>query len=89
MNILPLGHNIVLVPSKVIDNVKSTGLSFPDGDYLETESAQVLAVGPKVVTIKAGELVAYPKGTVLTMEHEGFNYLVLKEKDVVARFSHE
>lgn len=87
MSIQPLGHNIVLEKLKSTDTVTTNGLTFPGDNYLETECAEVLEVGPKVLTVKPKELVAYQKGTAIDMLIGTEKYLVIKEKDVLVRFS--
>jgi chaperonin GroES len=92
-DLVPLADRIVITPLKQ-DEVTASGLVIPDTAKEKPQQGEVLAVGPgKVddsgtrhpVDVEAGDRILYAKYTGTEVKLDGTDYIVLNEKDVLAK----
>ena len=92
MSIKPMGDRIVVKPIEGEDKTKS-GIVLPDTAKEKPQQGKVEAVGPgrildsgerAAMDVKVGDTVLYAKYGGTEFKHEGAEYLVLSERDVLA-----
>ena len=87
MKFRPL-HDRVLI--KVLDSDEKTagGIIIPDTAKEKPQRGKIVAVGPGTkenpVTLKSGDIVLYGKYSGTELQHEGVDYLIMKESDILA-----
>ena len=87
MKFRPL-HDRVLI--KVLDSEEKTagGIIIPDTAKEKPQRGIVVAVGPGTkenpVTLKVGDNVLYGKYSGTELQHEGNDYLIMREADILA-----
>ena len=90
--IKPLSDYVVAESEKAQSKTAS-GLYVPDSAQEKPSTAKVLAVGPgKVgddnkripVTVKVGERIIYKTYSTTEVKHEGKDYILIKEDDILA-----
>ena len=87
MKFRPL-HDRVLI--KVLDSEEKTagGIIIPDTAKEKPQEGEVVAVGPGTnenpITVKAGNSVLYGKYAGTELQHDGEDYLIMKESDILA-----
>lgn len=87
VNIKPLGAR-VLVEVPESETVTSGGIIIPDSAKEKPQQAKVVAVGngtkDEEMEVKVGETVLYGKYSGTEISHEGKDYLILKQSDILA-----
>ena len=87
MKFRPL-HDRVLI--KVLDSEEKTagGIIIPDTAKEKPQKGNIVAVGPGTkdnpVTVKVGDVVLYGKYSGTELNHDGKDYLIMKENDILA-----
>jgi chaperonin GroES len=92
MDLEPLGDRVVVEPSEGEDTTAS-GIVIPDTAKEKPQEGKVLAVGPgryeegKLIPleVKAGDIVIYSKYGGTEVKVGGKDYLILSERDILAR----
>ncbi len=93
--LLPLGDRIIVKASEQETQTKS-GLVIPDSAKERPQEGTVIAVGPGRLTddgkrvemdIKAGDVVVYSKFAGTEFNEDDEEYLVLSERDILAKVS--
>ena len=91
--LIPLADRIVVTALKQ-DEVTASGLVIPDTAKEKPQQGEVLAVGPgkmddtgKRITIELepGDRILYAKYSGTEIKLDGIDYIVLNEKDVLAK----
>ena len=87
MNLRPLHDNVLV--KRTEEEETSTGGIILSGSAKEKPSqGEVVAVGPGTkenpVTLKVGDNVLYGKYSGTELQHEGGDYLIMKENDILA-----
>jgi len=89
----PLGDRIVITPLKQ-EEVTASGLVIPDTAKEKPQQGEVVAVGPGrldengkrvLMDVNVGDRILYAKYTGTEVKIEGTDFIVLNEKDVLAR----
>ncbi|OCL27756.1 co-chaperone GroES [Orenia metallireducens] len=92
MNIKPLGDRVVIKAVEK-EEVTKSGIVLPDTAKEKPQQGEVVAVGAgkkldngEVLApeVKAGDVVIYGKFAGTEIKHEGQEYLILSEKDILA-----
>lgn len=80
----PLSDRVILKP--VEEEVTKGGFVLPTSAKEKSNVAEVVALGDKVENkeIKVGDHVLYETYAATQVKHEGQDYLVIKEKDIMA-----
>ena len=92
MKFRPL-HDRVLI--KVLDSEEKTagGIIIPDTAKEKPQEGEVVAVGPgaknedgkvSAMDVKVGDIVLYGKYSGTELQHDGMDYLIMKESDILA-----
>jgi chaperonin GroES len=92
MDLEPLGDRVIVEPSEGEDTTAS-GIVIPDTAKEKPQEGKVLAVGPgryeegKLIPldVKAGDIVIYSKYGGTEVKVGGKDYLILSERDILAR----
>ena len=88
MKFKPL-HDRVLI--EVLDSSEKTagGIIIPDSAQEKPQKGKVVAVGPGTkenpVTLKVGDEILYGKYSGTELKHEGNDFLIMKESDILAK----
>ena len=87
LNIQPLADRI-LIESAAVETKTSSGIIIPDTAKEKPQRGIVVAVGPGTkenpVTVKVGDNVLYGKYSGTELQHEGKDYLIMREADILA-----
>ena len=87
MNIKPLADRVLIEPAAA-ETKTSSGLYIPDTAKEKPQKGKIVAVGPGTkenpVTLKAGDIVLYGKYAGTELNHNGVDYLIMKENDILA-----
>ena len=87
MKFRPL-HDRVLIQSLDSDEKTSGGIIIPDTAKEKPQKGNIVAVGPGTkdnpITVKVGDIVLYGKYSGTELNHEGKDYLIMKENDILA-----
>lgn len=84
MTIRPI-RDQVLVKQDAVKEKLDSGIFLPQNSRdLYDDYATVIAVGPKVVDVKAGDRVLFKRRPASALEGEWKDYLMLKEEDMLA-----
>jgi len=87
LNIKPLADRVLVKPAAA-ETKTSSGIIIPDTAKEKPQRGSVVAVGPGTknnpVTLKVGDLVLYGKYSGTELQHEGTDYLIMKEEDILA-----
>ena len=88
INIKPLADRILVEPAAA-ETKTSSGIIIPDSAKEKPQKGKVVAVGPGTkenpVTLKVGDDVLYGKYSGTELQHEGGDYLIMKENDILAK----
>jgi chaperonin GroES len=93
MNLKPLGDRVVVKPLEESETRTPSGLVIPDTAKEKPQTGEVIAVGPGArdedgnripVDVSVGDLVLYSKYGGTEVKHEGVEYLVVSERDILA-----
>lgn len=91
--LIPLADRVVITPLKQ-EEVTASGLVIPDTAKEKPQQGEVVAVGPGrlddsgkrvQIDLKAGDRILYAKYTGTEIKLDGQDYIVLNEKDVLAK----
>jgi chaperonin GroES len=87
INIQPLADRVLIVPAAA-ETKTSSGIIIPDSAKEKPQKGSVVAVGPGTkenpITVKAGDSVLYGKYAGTELQHDGVDYLIMKESDILA-----
>ena len=87
MKIRPL-HDRILVQPILEKEVRKGGIIIPDSAKEKPQKGTVVAVGKGTkenpITVKVGDQVLYGKYAGTELQHEGSDYLIMKESDILA-----
>ena len=87
MNIKPLA-DIVLIEPAAAETKTSSGLYIPDTAKEKPQKGTVVAVGSGTkdnpITVAVGNQVLYGKYAGTELQHEGKDFLIMKESDIFA-----
>jgi chaperonin GroES len=87
MIIKPLADRVLVEPAAA-ETTTSSGIIIPDTAKEKPQKGTVVAVGPGTqenpITVKAGDQVLYGKYAGTELQHEGKDYLIMKENDLLA-----
>ena len=87
LNITPLHDRVIVMPAAAEEKTAG-GIIIPDTAKEKPQRGTVVAAGPgkkdEPVTVKVGETVLYGKYAGTELKHEGEDYLIMKESDILA-----
>ena len=87
LNIKPLADRVLVEPAAA-ETKTSSGIIIPDSAKEKPQKGTVVAVGPGTnenpITVKAGNSVLYGKYAGTELQHDGEDYLIMKESDILA-----
>jgi chaperonin GroES len=87
LNIKPLADRVLVEPAAA-ETKTSSGIIIPDTAKEKPQRGTIVAVGPGTkenpVTLKVGDTVLYGKYAGTELSHEGGDYLIMKESDILA-----
>ena len=87
LNIKPLADRVLVEPAAAETNT-SSGIIIPDTAKEKPQKGNIVAVGPGTkdnpITVKVGDVVLYGKYSGTELNHEGKDYLIMKENDILA-----
>ena len=87
LNIKPLADRVLVEPAAA-ETTTSSGIIIPDTAKEKPQRGTVVAVGPGTkdnpVTVQVGDTVLYGKYAGTELSHEGADYLIMKEADILA-----
>ena len=87
MNIKPLADRVLIEPAAA-ETKTSSGLYIPDTAKEKPQKGTVVAVGSGTkdnpITVAVGNKVLYGKYAGTELQHEGKDFLIMKESDIFA-----
>jgi chaperonin GroES len=87
INIKPLADRVLIEPAAA-ETKTSSGLYIPDTAKEKPQKGIVVAVGPGTkenpVTLSVGDSVLYGKYAGTELQHDGKDFLIMKENDILA-----
>lgn len=87
LSIQPLADRVLVAPAAA-ETKTSSGIIIPDTAKEKPQKGTVVAVGPgtkdQPVTVKVGDQVLYGKYSGTELQHEGEDYLIMRESDLLA-----
>ena len=87
INIKPLSDRVLIEPAAA-ETQTSSGLYIPDTAKEKPQKGIVVAVGPGTkenpVTLSVGDTVLYGKYAGTELQHDGKDFLIMKENDILA-----
>ena len=87
MKIKPLADRVLVEPSAA-ETKTASGIIIPDSAQEKPQKGKVIAVGPGTkenpITLKAGDHILYGKYSGTELKHEGGEYLIMRESDILA-----
>ena len=87
LNIKPLADRVIVEPAAA-ETKTSSGIIIPDTAKEKPQKGNIVAVGPGTkdnpITVKVGDVVLYGKYSGTELNHEGNDYLIMKENDILA-----
>ncbi|MDG2371010.1 MAG: co-chaperone GroES [Flavobacteriaceae bacterium] len=87
INIKPLADRVLIAPLDA-ETKTASGIYIPDSAKEKPQKGTVMAVGPGTsenpITVKVGDQVLYGKYSGTELNHEGTDYLMMKESDLLA-----
>ena len=82
----PINDRVVVKPAPAEEKTKG-GIIIPDTAKEKPQRGEVVAVGPgkegKALTVKAGDIVLYGKYAGQELSHNGNDYLIMREDDIL------
>ena len=79
----PLADHIVAVREEA-ETKTASGLYIPEAAKEKSVMAKVVAVGKDVKEVKVGDRIVYKEYSVTELKTDGKEYLIVKEKEVLA-----
>lgn len=87
MKIKPLGSRVVIKKMEAVETTKS-GIVLPGQAKEQPQVAEVLAVGPGtkevVMEVEVGNHVIFSKYSGTEVKHEGQEFIIVDQKDILA-----
>ena len=87
VNITPL-HDRVIVKPAPAEEKTAGGIIIPDTAKEKPQRGTVVAAGPgkkdEPMTVKSGDTILYGKYAGTEVSHEGEDYLIMRESDILA-----
>ena len=87
LNITPLADRVLVEPAAA-ETTTASGLIIPDTAKEKPQKGTVVAVGngkkDEPLTVKVGDTVLYGKYAGTELNHDGKDYLIMKESDILA-----
>ena len=87
MKITPLADRVLVEPSAA-ETKTASGIIIPDTAQEKPQKGKIVAVGPGTkenpVTLKIGDNILYGKYSGTELKHEGTDYLIMRESDILA-----
>ena len=87
LNIKPLADRVLIEPAAA-ETKTSSGIIIPDSAKEKPQKGTVVAIGKGTkenpITVKVGDQVLYGKYAGTELQHEGSDYLIMKESDILA-----
>lgn len=87
MTIKPLADRVLIEPAAA-ETKTSSGIIIPDTAKEKPQKGTVVAVGPGTkenpMSVKVDDQVLYGKYAGTELQHEGKDYLIMKENDLLA-----
>jgi len=87
MKIKPLADRVLVEPSAA-ETKTASGIIIPDTAQEKPQKGKIIAVGPGTkenpITLKIGDKILYGKYSGTELKHEGSDYLIMKESDILA-----
>ena len=87
MSIKPLADRVLVEPAAA-ETKTSSGIIIPDSAKEKPQKGTVVAVGSGTkenpITVKVGDNVLYGKYSGTELQHDGKDYLIMKESDIFA-----
>ncbi|MDX2135467.1 MAG: co-chaperone GroES [Saprospiraceae bacterium] len=82
----PIGDRVIIKPAPADDKTKG-GIIIPDTAKEKPQRGEVVAVGPgkdgNLMTVQVGDIVLYGKYSGQEISHEGADYLIMREDDIL------
>lgn len=82
----PIGDRVIIKPAPA-DEKTAGGLIIPDTAKEKPQRGEVVAVGPgkdgNLMNLQVGDIVLYGKYSGQEIHHEGKDYLIMREEDVL------
>ena len=86
MKFKPINDRVVVKPAPAEEKTKG-GIIIPDTAKEKPQRGEVVATGPgkddKKMTVKKGDIVLYGKYAGQEMNHDGVDYLIMREDDIL------
>ena len=86
LNVTPIGDRVVLEAVEA-ETKTASGIIIPDNAKEKPQKGTVVAVGPgkkdEALTVKVGDTVLYSQYSGTELKHEGGEYLVMRESDIL------
>jgi chaperonin GroES len=82
--IKPLADRVAMVREEAATKTTS-GIYLPDNAKEKPVLAKIVAVGPDVKGVKAGDKVVYKEYSTTELKVDGTEYLLVKEEDILAK----
>lgn len=87
MTIKPLADRVLVEPAAA-ETKTSSGIIIPDSAKEKPQKGTIVAVGAGTIenpiTVSVGDSVLYGKYAGTELQHEGKDYLIMKESDLLA-----
>jgi len=87
LKIEPLSDRVLVEPREA-ETKTASGLYIPDSAKEKPQQGKVVAVGKGKkdhnMTVKVGDIVLYGKYSGSELKHEGNDYLIMREEDILA-----
>ena len=82
----PINDRVVIKPDPAEEKT-SGGIIIPDTIKEKPQRGEVIAIGPgkgdTAMTVKVGDIVLYGKYAGQELQHEGNDYLIMREEDIL------
>jgi chaperonin GroES len=87
VNIKPLADRVLVEPVAA-EQTTASGIIIPDTAKEKPQKGKIIAVGngkpDEPMTVKEGDIVLYGKYAGTEINHEGADYLIMRESDILA-----
>ena len=87
LKIQPLSDRVLVEPQEA-ETKTASGLYIPDSAKEKPQQGKVVAVGKGKkdhnMTVKVGDIVLYGKYSGSELKHEGNDYLIMREEDILS-----
>jgi chaperonin GroES len=87
VNIKPLADRVLIEP-QAAETKTASGIIIPETAKEKPQRGKVVAVGNgkknHEMTVKAGDVVLYGKYAGTELKHDGHDYMIMKEDDILA-----